>query len=643
MPMRIKIYVILCLCLLVAMMTACGDGEDPDSHGNLSKYVEFRAVTGYYEGREYTVELPYLIGEADNVIARSENKNVDQFAEKIENSTREDGYFVDVSCVLVDDSVVSMRLKGDYETAYGPSGEVWATNYNVIDGTSTSIASNEFPHSDNYEAWLQSHIMQTYQAPSNGELRIYNFHVPYVYYSEDDRLMAAVVFTELRDGGQSWQAALDIDITDGPEPYFTAAEMESIEAMLFEPAELPPLNSIEEQINDEYGIAISYWDNHSNDYTYQLFALGQTNPVFPDIFDSLKRQITFESDQTYGSDYTKVYTFSDNFGRNNFVIKTQYWGEKSWKEGVERVCYVGVDFVDGAIAGTIRGPGFMSEDELLVRYPHDLSIATDILPDAHLALNMSKPTKVYIYKDPNDQSNRDLAFIVKNGQVVSVDVAASYEYSRYDSKLGHSQPISQKNNRASALEVKTASSFQNKYDVLEVLPDYPDAEMWTGDERMITVDIKAPQVSAAVPDSDRINGILAGFQSNMVRVAEELKKGNLRVLAEGDLLGHLSMDFHVYRFKNAAALVVEAKGYIFHGGGGNAFLIVYYDCDTGNIMTARQYLAKCGVTEETVLGKWAEENHSPLFPEGLMVRTIYDVKFAIDGNGNVMLYEELSD
>ena len=641
--MKTKFHIIICLCLLLAAMTACGKGESPDTDGNLSKYVEFRAVTGYYEGREYTVDLPYLIGEADNVIARSENKNVDMFAEKIRNSTQEEGYFVDVSCVLVDDSVVSMRLKGDYETAYGPSGEVWATNYNVTDGTSTSVATSEFPHSANYEAWLQSHIMQTYQAPSNGELRIYNFHVPYVYYMEDDRLMAAVVFTQLRDGGESWQAALDIDITDGPQPYFTATEMENIAEMLLEPAELPPLEATEEQVNDEYGITISYWDNHSNDFTYQLFALGQMNPAFPDIFNSLKQQITFEDDQIHGSDYTKVYTFSDNFGRDNFVIKTQFWGEKDWIKGVERVCYVGVDFVDGAIAGTIRGPGFMSEDELLVRYPHDLSIATDIIPDAHLALNMSKPTKAYIYKDPNDYSNRDLAFIVKNGQVVSVDAAASYEYSRYDGKLGHSQPLSQMNNQASALEVKTASSFKNKYDVLEVLPAYPDAEMWTGDERMITVDINAPRVSAAVPDSERINGILAGFQSEMVRVAEELKKGNLRALAEGDLLGHLSLDYDVYNYKNAAALVVEAKGYIFHGGGGNSYLIVYYDCDTGNVMTPRQYLTKCGVTEESVLGKWAGENHAPLFPEDLMVKTIYDVKFAIDGSGNAMLFEELSD
>lgn len=641
--MNRKIYIIICLCLIIVALTACGSGKNHDADGNLSKYVEFRPVTGYYEGREYTVELPYLIEEENKVIAKSENRNVEQFAEKIRNSTRESGYIVDASCVLTDDTVVSIRLRGDYETVYGPGSEIWATNYNIADGTSSSIATNQFPHSDNYEAWLQNHIMQTYQDPGNGELRIYNFYVPYVYYMEEDRLMAAVVFTGLQDGGEMWQKALDIDITDGPEPYFTAEQMENIDEMMFIPADLPLLDSSEEQINDEYGITISYWDNHSNDYTYELFALGQMNPAFPDIFDSLKVEITFDKGEVHGSDYIKAYKYKDNFGRSNFVLMTRYWGEKNWGKGVEQICYVGVDFIDGAISGTIRGPGFMSEDELLVRYPHDLYLATDIKPAAHLALNMSKPSKVYIYKDPNDQSNRDLAFVVKDGQVVSVDTAESYEYSRYDSMLGNSKPVSQKNNQASALKVKTTISYENQYDVLEVLPDYPDAEMWTGEERMITVDINAPQVDATVPDAGKINRILADYQSNAVRIAEELKKGNRSVLAEGDLIGYLSLDYNVYNFINAAALVVGSRGHIFHGGGGNAYLIVYYDCDTGNIMTAREYLYKCGVTEESVLGKWAAEHQSLLFPEDMLVKSIYDVKFAIDKGGNVIIYEEFSD
>ena len=135
-------------------------------------------------------------------------------------------------------------------------------------------------------------------------------------------------------------------------------------------------------------------------------------------------------------------------------MKTQYWGEKDTETGIERICYVGADAIDGAITGTIRGSGNMSEDELLMRYPHDLFVATEISPNAHFALNMSQPTKVYIYKDPDEQS-RDLAFIVKDGTVVSMDTATGYEYSRYDQRLEHSKPVSDRNNKASGLKVST--------------------------------------------------------------------------------------------------------------------------------------------------------------------------------------------
>lgn len=630
----------------MTVITSCGNANDKkntDENGKLSEYVEFRSVTGYYDGQKYSVDLPYLIGGEDNVLIRQENKNVDKFAEKIKNSTKDEGYMVDVSCVLIDDKWVSVRLKGSDGTSSETSSDIWATNYNVEDNTASSVLTRNFPYSENLEAWLQSYVNNLYEKPGGRKIHIYNFHAPYLYYIEDSRLMAAVIFTQLNDGGETWETIMEIDITRGPEPYFTNTEMQNIEEVIFEPDGLPSLNSVEDQINEEYSITVTYWDSDTNEYIYRLFALGQINPSFPKIFDTLNLKIIYEPGENYGGDYTKVYTFTDDRGNKNFVLKTQYWGEKDWKAGVERVCYIGVDFIDGVKTGTIRGPNSMSEEELLVLYPHDLYIAKEIIPKAHVALNMSKPSKAYIYKDPNDQSNRDLVFIVKNGQVVSVDTAESYEYSRYDRKLGLSKPVSSKNSKASELKVKTVSLYNNKFDVQEVLPDYVDADILTGNDRIITVDINIPQVAASVPGSAKINKMISGFQPYMIHVAEGLNKGDLKVLAEGDLAGYLAMNYHVYSYNNAAALVVESKGYIFHGGGGKVYLIVYYDCDTGNIMTAREYIKKCGVTEKSVLKKCAAENYVPSFPGDKVVKTIYDVKFAIDNKGNVILYSEIGD
>jgi len=418
------------------------------------------------------------------------------------------------------------------------------------------------------------------------------------------------------------------------------------ENIVEEPGVMPPPDFDPSQVNDEYGITVTYWDSAANEYNSRLFALGQMNPSFPEIFDLLNLEITYEDGEIHGDDYTsdyiKVYTFTDSRGYKNFVLKTQYWGEKDAETGIERICYVGADAIDGAITGTIRGPGHMSEDELLMLYPHDLFVATEISPNAHFALNMSQPTKAYIYKDPDEQS-RDLAFIVKNGTVVSIDTSIGYEYSRYDQRLEHSKPVSDRNNKASGLKVSTGASYENMFDVLEVLPDYPDADMWVGDDRRITVDIKVPQIAADVPDSDRINRMITDFQPYMMRVADQLSRGNLSVLSEADLVGFLSMDYQVFNYNNAAALVVEAQGYIFHGGGGNVYLIVYYDCDTGNTMTAREYLKKCGLTEESLLMKWAEESYEPLFPGNTVVKSAYDIKFAVNDSGELMLYQEMSD
>ena len=641
--MRKNTGILLCLCMIMTVITACGSiGSPAGQDGKVSKYVEFRSVSGYYDGKKYSADLPYFIGESDKASVRAENKNIDKIAKKIKNSSKEKGYRVNVSCVMTRGNLISVRIKGNYDNPHGTDRDIWATNYNVKENTFSSIAALDFAYSDNYEGWLQKYVNELYKKSDDGKTRIYNFRVPYLYYVENGKLMAAVVFTKLNDGSETSETEREIDITKGPSPYFSQRGMQNIGEVTAVPDSLPLPDSTADDLNDEYAIKVTYPDTKTNESVCQLFYLGQKNPKFPKPFDALDLKITYEPGANYGGDYTKIYTFTDNRGYKDFVLKTQYWGEKDWSAGIEEVCYVGADSIDGAATGTIRGGG-MSEEELLILYPHDLYLAAKIIPGTHAALNMSNPSKVYIYKDPKDKSNRDLVFIVKNGQVVSVDTAAGYEYSRYDERLGLSRPVSDQNSRASDLEIKTVSSIKKQYDVQAVLPDYADADLLTGNDRLITVDIKIPRVTASVPCAAQINKMIAAFSPYMLRVTRELEAGNLKVLAEGDLTGYLAMDYNVYRHNHAAALVVESKGYIFQGGGGNAFLIAYYDCDTGNIMTAREYLEKCGITEKNVLKKCTAENYTPSYPGDSVVKTIYDVKFAVDSNGKIILYSEMGD
>ena len=638
--MKRKIFMIFCLCFIAAGIAACG--KTP-AGGDLNKYIEMESVTGYYDGEEYTVDLPYFIDGDGNVLLQSENKNIHSFADKIKASTKEAGYKVEASCVLTGDSLISVRLKGSYDAPEGTDSDLWAANYNTADNTSSSIATSEFPNADSYQGWLQHYIRELFLESEGGHVRIYNFNIPYVYYIEDSKLMAAVTFTQLSDKGQTLQTALEVDITRGAEPYFSQEEIKNIDEMFFEPDGLPSSDLDNDDVNDEYAVKVTYWDSAANEFTSQLFALGQRKPSFPKLFNELNLTITYEAAANFGGDYTKVYTFTDERGYKNFVLKTQYWGEKEWESGIEEVCYVGVSFIDGIGTGTIRGSGSMSEEELLALYPHDLYLAGKIISQTHAALTMSNPSKAYIYKDPNDYNNRDLVFIVKDGQVISVDTAASYEYSRYDPLLGLSSLFSEKNDKASELKVKTASAFSGQFDVQEVLPDYVDADLLTGDDRIITIDMKVPQIVADVPGAAAINERIVALNPYAVRVARELNAGNLGVLAEGDLIGYLSMDYDVYTYKQAAALVVEFKGSIFHGGGGNVYLIVYYDCDTGNVMTVREYIAKCGISEESILAKCKEEEYLPSFPSDIAVKTIYDIKLAVQSTGQIMFYSEMGD
>jgi hypothetical protein len=137
--------------------------------------------------------------------------------------------------------------------------------------------------------------------------------------------------------------------------------------------------------------------------------------------------------------------------------------------------------------------------------------------------------------------------------------------------------------------------------------------------------------------------MIANFSPYMARIAEGLNKGNLKVLAEVDLLGYAAMDYKVYNYNNASALVVKSQGYLFQAGGGTEYLIVYYDCDSGNIITAREYLKKCGIEEDKLLKLCREKNYVPSIHGDGLVKAAYDVKFAVDNKGDVILYTETGD
>ncbi len=635
--------IIICLIIVAAALAACG-GKQGGLDKELAKYVELRSVTGYYNGEKYTVDLPYFLGGEDSVLVRNENREVDQFAERIKNSSKEEGYKVEASYVLTDGKWISLRLIGTSDSAPGEAaGEIWATNYNVEDQTLVWAATRDFPHSDNFDAWLQHYVRDMYKESDGSKVRVYNFNAPYLYYVENAKLMAAVTFTELRDGGEMREAAMEIDVTDGPEPYFNAAGMQTIGEMTFDADNgIPSIEASADWISDEYAITITYWDESSSEPFYQMFAVGQTDPVFPSIFHKLDLKITYEAGNPFAGDYTKVYTFTDDRGFKNFVLKTDYWGEKDWESGFEIISYIGADTIDGALIGTIRGHHGMREGQLLNLYPHDLFIAEEINSQAHLTINMSRPSKAYVYKDANGRDSTDLVFIVKDGIVISIDTASSYEYSRYDERLGLARPLSSKNNKGSGLEVNTAFSHKKTYDIGDVLPSYVDIDQLTGDDRLIRVDIQVPRVVDSVPGAAEINKMISNFSPYIIEIAEGLNRGDLGALIQSDLIGYAGMYYNTYNYRNAAALVVEAGGYLFQAGGSTSYLIIYYDCDTGNIMTPREYLEKCQITEERVLEECADQNYVPSYPGYGNINSIYDVKFVLDEDGNLILYTELS-
>jgi hypothetical protein len=643
--MRRKLLFIALLCFFVSVAAACGDGKT-DINGDLVKYIEFHPVSGFYEGKAYTVNLPYIIDELYTVDIRSANKNIDRFADIIKESSKDSGYKVEASCVLTGENLISIRLTGKYDSGPDKNENIWAVNYNIEDNTAESIATTDFPYSENYRAWLQFYLNEYYKGAENGNVRIYDFNVPFIYYTDESKLMAAATFIKLSDGGIIQSSFAEVDISQGPRPYFTEEELANIGDIIYngyDGFDQLPVSGSAEYINDEYAIALTYFDDDANKYASHIFALDQPAPVFPKIFDAFTLTVSFEENRLPSGDYTKVYTFTDNAGYKRFVLKTQYWGEKDWKSGFEKIIYVGTDYVGDAYIGSLRGYMWGGEEELIASYPHDLYVASQVIPDAHSVINMSKPSKAYIYKDPNDYSNKDLVYIVKNGIIISMDIASSYEYSRYDTALKLSKPVSTANSKASGLDVKTVSSYKGEFDVQDVLPDYIDGDILTGEDRPIRVNINVPGVDPKVPDAAKINKLIANFSPYTLRIAEKLNNGDLKVLAEVDLLGYAAMDYKVYNYNNAAALVVKSEGYLFQAGGGIGYLIVYYDCDTGNIITAREYLKKCGIAESDLLQLSSEKGYTPSIIWGGVIKSAYDVNFVVDDGGEIILYTEMAD
>lgn len=344
--MKIKVLIVTLLWFLTIFATACGDGKTgSEADEALAKYIDFRTVNGFYDGKEYSVNLPYLIDDLGTADIRSAIESIDRFANLIIESTMESGYMVEASCVLIEDDLISIRLTEKYDSRLGNNqnvgnlsegqggGEqgkysgvsdknesIWAVNYSIADNMTNYMATTDFPHSENYRAQLQSYLNEYYKAADNGNVRIYNFDVPFIYYADNSKLIAAATFTKLSDGGIIQSSFAEADITQGPNLYFTKEELANISDIIYngyDGLDVLPVWGSAGDINDEYAIVVTYFDDNANKFESHIFALNQPTPVFPKVFDALTLKISYEDNQMSSGDHTKVYTF---------IIPPQYMG-----------------------------------------------------------------------------------------------------------------------------------------------------------------------------------------------------------------------------------------------------------------------------------------------------------------------------
>jgi hypothetical protein len=336
----------------------------------------------------------------------------------------------------------------------------------------------------------------------------------------------------------------------------------------------------------------------------------------------------------YFADYSALTEYEDRGNLTTsgeiagFLIETLHYNMPDSKEALAVVIYMGTDRPWGP--KTYRGISVgASQRELLRLYPDDLYYLSKARTSDNGQIGKRNRDFDYAYSYyPDDQTSNDITFYIKDGRVSSIEMIKAYERRYvYDGEGSPGKLVNQPVNRKSAFQVETLAEFSKEIE----LPWEKLGEPSNPEPPYIShVKIRLPKVLDNVPNGDAIN---ANIDLDLYQeVLSQLEAGDDSLLYQ-ERLAEYSIDYEVHTWKNTAALVLNEAYGIVAAGGGRYRTIWYYDNDTGNILSPRQYAKKCGISEAAIIKQYNDNS------EYGSISSVYEANFYVDEAGKVITYE----
>ncbi|MBR0597488.1 hypothetical protein [Sinanaerobacter chloroacetimidivorans] len=270
-----------------------------------------------------------------------------------------------------------------------------------------------------------------------------------------------------------------------------------------------------------------------------------------------------------------------------------------------------------------------SEKDLLRLYPDDLYYLDKGEASGYNEIYQRNEDFDYAYfYFPKDQTSRDITFYIKDRKVSFIEMISAYERRYvYGGASEFENLVNQPANEKSEFRVETAAAFSREIE----LPWEKIGMSWnTGEPYISRVNIKLPRVSDNVCNGDAINS-----NTNLEHHLEAIRQfeaGDYSLLYK-ERLAEYSVDYEVHTRKGAAALVINEAYGIAEAGGGRHRTVWYYDCDTGNVLSSRQYAKKCGVGEAAIIKQYNDN------AEYSFINSVYEANFYIDEAGKIVTFE----
>lgn len=344
---------------------------------------------------------------------------------------------------------------------------------------------------------------------------------------------------------------------------------------------------------------------------------------------SRKQQYTdYFADYSVRTDYEDGRSFSASDEKSGFLIETLNYNLPDSKDALAVVIYM---YTDGPWGPqTYRGISVgSSQRELLRLYPDDLYYLSNARSSDNGRIGKRNRNFDYAYfYYPEDQTSNDITFYIKDGRVSSIEMINAYERRYvYDGEASPGNLVNQPVNRTSVFQVETVAEFSKDIELpWEKLGDPSN----TNPPYHSNVKIRLPKITDNVPNGDAIN---ANIDLDLYReVLSQLEAGDYSLLYQ-ERLAEYSVDYEVHTWKNTAALVLNESYGIVAAGGGRHRTIWYYDNDTGNILSPRQYAKKCGIGEAAIITQYNDNS------EYGSISSIYEANFYIEETGKIVTFE----